>query len=255
MRLVRTYTPPKSFDLGEEIANELLDLEPVQESGVWDGARLEWVAGGRIIQKLVVPPSDELLSLIHIAARKFGCLAISGYEAQAIGRPVVDGEVWYGKSPSVAETTVISRDSDGTDRLVAEIDTAPSKFMWLFAVMILFSFAWVLFLFIGGLREMGRQFWRAAVTGSKQNLTVTVTDSTVGVSHTYTSEADRAETVDRAGLLAFSHGTSDTGASQLIAIYGDRTVKLPCLVGNRDKIERPAQIDLVAQLNMLIGSY
>ncbi len=121
--------------------------------------------------------------------------------------------------------------------------------------MILLSFAWVPFLFIGGLKEMGRQFWRMAVTGSTQRLDANLGDLQVTVRHQDTSEPDRAETIARQGLMAFSHGTSDTGNPQLLAIYPDRTVALPCLFGRKNHLERDAQIEFVTQLNMVLGSY
>lgn len=146
---------------------------------------------------------DDIARLLGEARRRNLRCAVWVETDRLGGGSMQLSESWFsGVAPSAPnDSVVVERTPHGVVVTVDELEP-PHKAWLLFYPVLLVSFAWIFFLFVGGLRRMIRENWERAMVGTGQRFTASLDADQLSVEVVRNGRQESLIFIDRAGLVA-----------------------------------------------------
>ncbi len=222
---------------------------------------VHWIpaTGGTVVFEL---PKDENFGADDIAqlldaARRRGVPCAVWFETARLGGGSMQlQESWFSRVAAlmppavdpVVEAVEVEQTPDGVVVTVDEFEP-PNRAWLLFYPALLFSFAWIFFLFLDALPRMLRENWQRAMVGTGQCFTATLDDARLAVDVVRNGRAETSITVDRSALLAVGTAFGFTAYTQSGA------VELPNTWATmQQKSQQKMAPAIAAAINAAIGS-
>lgn len=255
MRIVSYRVRPSTTQsVGSWLADELMGAG----GEVSDAPRplriglLEWLSADGGARQLTVPDDqtvdrDDLARLLVDARRRAVRVSMWSERDSAFGGGSMEaGSTFFaGAMPPLPHPAVTSDVVDGGVRVQAAVTTPPSRWWLIMYPVLIVTFAWVFFLFVGGLGTMIRRIWREGVTGSRSTLDASVVGDRLTM--TVTMSGEPVEEVDTAGVVAIGHGGT-------VAYTTSGAVDLPRVQAIDSATTAAIGTDVASRLNRALGA-